>query len=167
MKIRSPEGSARLGRWWLGDERDGGEVSARNDEGFDLAFAPNGLAADAGPFGGAQVGKKFSQVALILSFADEAADGVSLSGAATAALDIDVVNVAAGHGDGVGAVAECAEIDGERAIAIELTQSADAIAHTSGEDGEFRAGGELVGALQFRRSDELDTEAGDGCGGGG
>ena len=64
---------------------------------FNLAFAPNRLTANTGPLRRVQVRYKLSEIAFVLSFANESANRMSLSCSRTAALDIDIMNVAAGH----------------------------------------------------------------------
>ena len=90
-----------------------------------------------------------------------------MSGAGTAALDIDRLNLAAGHPYSAGAIAKGAEVDGEWAGGgVEFAEGANTVAGAGGEDGEVRLRGELVGAFEFGRSDEPDAEICDGLGGG-
>ncbi len=82
-------------------------------------------------------------------------------------MNIDVANVAAGHLDCVGTVAEPAEVDREWSVgAIEFAEGADAVAGTGGEDAKVGSGGKLLTAFEFCRSDEPDTDMGDRLEGG-
>src|SRR3569623_946163 len=63
----------------------------------DLAFAPDGLAADSCPAAGFEPGKKFGEISFVFRDADEAADRMALSGAAAAAFGFDVLTFAGSH----------------------------------------------------------------------
>src|SRR5258708_2659423 len=51
----------------------------------DFAFAPDGLASDAGEAGGCEVRDELGEIARVFGLAGEAAEGVGLAGAAAAA----------------------------------------------------------------------------------
>jgi hypothetical protein len=131
---------------------------------MELALAPNGLSAHAGPAGGFEIGDELGEVAFIFGFASETAERMGLTGTAAAALCRDLLELAASHADSRSAVAECAEIEIERTVAIELAQGTDAIADSGGEDPEVGLIEESVVTLQFGGGDETDGYEGHGVG---
>ena len=76
-----------------------------------------------------------------------------------------MTELTAGHANAGGALAEAAEVDGERAIAVQGAEGADAVADARGEDGELGVAGELGTPFQLGRGDEADGHAGYGVGG--
>src|ERR1039458_1131973 len=94
----------------------------------DVAFAPDRLAADAHPAGGAEPGEEFGEMAGVFRLAGEAADGVDLPGAAAPAFDLLPGEIAAAQLDARGALAKALEIDVQGAGAIERAQGANAVA---------------------------------------
>jgi len=68
----------------------------------------------------------------------------------------------------VGTIGECAEVDGEWAVSgVEFAESADADEGAGGNDGEVGLSGELMDALEFGRSDELEAQMRGAFGGAG
>ncbi len=128
----------------------------------DFAFAPHGLAADAGPTGGFEIREELAQIAFIVGFADEAADFVGLAGFGAAAASGLVVRAEGGHPDlrcaGVGAL----EIDAEVLAGIEAGERGDAVADAAEKYGEFGGGRDLVVVLELGRSEEDDPDV-SGC----
>ena len=90
---------------------------------------------------------------------------MNLARAGAAPFHVDSLELAKGHVHSRGAVAECLEVNGERAVTVKLAEGADAIAGAAGKDGEFGTIGDLLAALEFGRSGKGDTEAGGGSGG--
>ncbi len=80
---------------------------------------------------------------------------MTLPGAAAGAFGGDRNQLAARHRHAARALAKSFEVDRERPIAIQLTQSADAIADSRQQDSELR----LLRALKFRGREEPHSQA--------
>lgn len=103
---------------------------------MNFTLAPNGLATDAGPAGGFEVRNELGEGALIIGRAGEPTERMGLTGTTTATLGRDLLEIAASHADCGRAPTECAEVEIERTIAVQLAQGTDAIANARGEDPE-------------------------------
>lgn len=124
----------------------------------DFAFAPDRLAAYAGPAAGFQVRQKFRQVSFVLGDADETADRVALAGSAAAAFGFDSPAFAARHLYSCGADAAALKIDLERSLAVEPSQSADAVANAPEQNREFGAVGYAVLVLELGRREKFHAD---------
>ena len=125
----------------------------------DLALAPDGLPPDARPPRRPQIGDKLGQVSFVLGLTGKTTNRVNLAGAAASPKHIYLLHFAACHSHQRRAFTEGPKIDVERTLAVELTQGADTVADSRGENGEFRPRRQLLATLQFRRSEELDAHA--------
>src|ERR1039458_2147539 len=128
----------------------------------DVAFAPDRLAADAHPAGGAEPGEEFGEMAGVFRLAGEAADGVDLPGAAAPAFDLLPGEIAAAQLDARGALAKALEIDVQGAGAIERAQGANAVAKPREDDGKLGTFGQAAGALELGGRLEADGHNVDG-----
>src|ERR1035438_1482886 len=135
---------------------------APRSEHADVAFAPDRLAADAHPAGGAEPGKEFGEFAGVFRFAGEAADGVDLTGAATLAFDLLPGEIAAAQLDARGALAKAFEIDIQGAGAIQRAQGAYAVAKPREDDRKLRAFSQAAGTLELGGGLKADGHAVDG-----
>ena len=129
----------------------------QNLEGY-LAFAPDGLAAYAGPAGRVDIGDEFGEVAFIFGHTHNASYRVRLAGVTAAAFRLHSPAFEAGHADGCGADADGFEVEVERAGSVEPAQRTDAVANASEEDGEFRAAGDPALMLEFQWREEVDMD---------
>ncbi len=125
----------------------------------DLALAPDGLPSNPGPPGRPQIGDKLGQVSFVFDLTDKTTNRVNLAGTAASPKYVYLLHLAACHSHQRRALAEGAKINVERTLAIELTQDADTVADSRGENGEFRPRRQLLATLQLRRSEELDAHA--------
>lgn len=123
-----------------------------------LSLAPHRLAADSGPLRGAEIRNKFRQITFVLGFPGESADRMSLPRAGAAARHIDVPDVAPGHAHLSGALAECAEVDVQRAGAVEFAERADPVSHPSCYDPELGSRADLLSALELGRREETQAQ---------
>ena len=123
----------------------------------DLSFAPHGLAADAGPACDFKVRQELGKFAFVFGDARESAQRMPLPGAAAGTFGGDRNQLAARHRDAARALAKSFEVDRQRPIAIQLAQSAYAIANTRQQDSELRP----LRALEFRGRQEMHADAGD------
>src|SRR6516165_7316347 len=89
-----------------------------------------------------------------------------LAGAARPALDVFPFDHAADHADGAGALAECEEVDVERAVAVGGAERVESVADAREEDREFGLRGDLVSGFELGGGDEVEGKAVDGSGGG-
>lgn len=122
-----------------------------------LAFAPNGLPADACPEARFEVRKKLTQVSFVNSFADEATDGVRLSTGSAGAVAIYLFERLLDQADMPSPLSHPAKIDIEWAFSIQGPQAADSIAQPGEESPKIST----VAAFQFRGSQKLNHHSSD------
>jgi hypothetical protein len=134
----------------------------------DHTFAPDGLAADAGPIAGFEPRHKGGEISgckVISDFAGEASEWVHITGAGTAAESGLMGEVAAGEGDRAREVEQMGR--GLKGLAaVEFAEGAEALVDSSEEDVELGAVDEGAVVLELGGGLELDNKGlrGGGCG---
>lgn len=127
---------------------------------FDLAVAPSTVPADAGPISSLEVGNEFGEITFVFGDADEAADAMSLAGAAAAAFYGDVVQYTTHRLHRSSSFGQSAKIDFKRPCSVQGTQGAQSIASARQERGEIGIGS-AGSSFQFRWCLKLDSDAPD------
>ena len=115
------------------------------------SLPPNSLPSNPRPTPSTDIRYKLRQFPFILRFPDKPTYRMHLPRPAAAPHNINLPHIAAHQAHLRGALAEGAEVDVERAIAVEFAQRADAVADARGQNAELGPRSELLAALQFRR----------------
>ena len=127
----------------------------------DFAFAPGGLATDAGESGGVEEREKFVEIPGGGEATGESAQGMSLSGAARAAGGDDGMDVGGEGLDLACVFGEGQVVEWEGSGAVEGTEVREAIANGEEESGEVEV------AFEFGGGEEFDFDFARGIGAGG